>query len=75
MTLDLVSGLVTVATDDYTLAGAQATLTIEVQQDSVAEAETLLVEITFEAPKPEFDKANFSVDPLTCSKTDASWAF
>lgn len=56
MTLDLELGSITVATDDFLLSGAQATLTIEVDQDSVAEAETLMVEITFEAPKPEFDK-------------------
>ena len=75
MLLDLDLGLVKVATDDYSLAGAQATLTIQVEQDTVAEAESLMVEITFEAPKPEFDKANFSVEPLTCSETDATWAF
>ena len=66
LTLDLVSGSISVGSDDISLAGGLVTFIVAIDDEIYPKAETLKIEIAFVAPVPEFDMSDFSVDALTC---------
>ena len=43
-----------------------------VENDGV-EVQPLTLDIQFSSSPPEFDRTGFTVDPLTCSASDATW--
>jgi len=65
---------VTIDTADFSFAGSEATVKIKIEQEEYAAADDYLVNIQFGAEPASFVMSEFSVEPLTCSQKDSSWA-
>ena len=63
---------VIVNTDALEFADQEASMHVVIVEDSI-QAESLILKINFSSPPPQFDRSDFRVEPLTCSKEDASW--